>query len=139
MKTISAWMLGAGLVLLLVVGGPRAAQAGPPVKVEIVFMNHGPMQPVIKGLKEVLARHSAKVSAAWHDFETKEGQDFLRKKGVNGHIPLLVFINGATSGKVQGKTIGFQGFPSGSGPYMFRGQWTLEDFDQLLGELSNQP
>jgi hypothetical protein len=128
----------AGLALLLVFGGPVAAQAGQPVKVEIVFMNHGPMQPVVKGLKQVLARHP-QATASWYDFETDQGQDFLRKKGVKGHIPLLVFINGSTQAQVGSKTASFQGFPSGSGPYMFRGQWTMDDLDQALSALSSRP
>lgn len=139
MKSIRRWGLGAGLVLLVAMTGPQAAQARPPVKVDILFMNHGPMQPVIKGLKEVLSHHAGTVSPFWHDFEQPEGQDFMRQKGIKGHIPLLILIDGSPTGQVQGRQVTFRGFPSGYGPYQFRGQWTVEDLDLLLGSLASRP
>ncbi|BEQ15335.1 hypothetical protein [Desulfoferula mesophila] len=137
MKKMTLWWMALGLFLVLGLTAPPMAQARPVVKVDVLFMNHGPMQPVIKSLKEILARHSLAASASWHDFETASGQDFMRRKGLAGHIPLLVFINDSSTWQVQGRKVTFVGFPNGYGPYQFQGQWSLADLDRLLGTLAS--
>lgn len=133
MKGILSGVLGAVLAVSLVMAAAPTAQARPPLKVDIVFMNHGPMQPVIKGIKEILARHARTASPTWYDFEEPSGQDFLRQKGIKAHIPLLIFIDGSFTVQVQGRPVTFAGFPSGHGPYQFQGKWTLDDLNLLLG------
>ena len=139
MKNKSTWRLGTFLLLTLAICNLQVAVAQPPVKVDILFMNHGPMQPVIKGLKEIMARHAGTVSASWYDYEKQKGQDFMRQKGIKAHIPLLIFINGSSTAQVQGRKVTFMGFPSGYGPYQFQGKWSLEDLDLLLKPLPKQP
>jgi len=139
MKNRLTWRLGTFLLLILAICDLQVAMAQQPVKVEIIFMNHGPMQPVIKGLKEILARHTETVSASWYDYEKPEGQDFMRQKGIKAHIPLLIFINSSSTAQVQGRKVTFMGFPSGYGPYQFQGKWSLEDLDMLLKSLPKQP
>jgi hypothetical protein len=134
---MTLWWMALGLFLVLGLTAPPMAQARPAVKVDILFMNHGPMQPVIKSLKEILARHALAASASWYDFETASGQDFMRRKGLTGHIPLLVFINDSSTWQVQGRKVTFAGFPNGYGPYQFQGQWSLADLDRLLGTLAS--
>ncbi len=137
MKKLAHGLIVVSLLLALGVAAPPAAQARPAVKLDILFMNHGPMQPVIKSIKEILARHASSASAAWYDFETASGRDFMREKGLRGHIPLLIFLNGSPTWQVQGRKVTFAGFPSGYGPYQFRGEWSLADLDRLLGALAS--
>lgn len=137
MKMMTHWWMALGLLLVLGLAAAPAAQARPAVKLDILFMNHGPMQPVIKSIKKILARHASTASAAWYDFETASGRDFMRQKGLRGHIPLLIFLNGSPTWQIQGRKITFVGFPNGYGPYQFRGQWSLEDLDLLLGDLAS--
>ncbi len=125
-----------GLLLALGMAAPAGAQDSPPVKVDILFMNHGPMQPVIKSLKEILARHAGTTSSAWYDFERSSGQDFMNQKGIKGHIPLLIYLNGSPTWEIKGRKVTFVGFPDGYGPYQFRGKWSLEDLDRLLSTLA---
>ena len=139
MKNFLGWWFGTALLLTLVMAGPPATEARPPVQVDILFMNHGPMQPVIKSLKDILARHAGSASPSWYDFEQPAGQDFMRRKGIKSHIPLLIFIDGSPDAQVQGRKVTFAGFPSGYGPYQFQGKWTLEDLDLLLGSLASRP
>ena len=110
-----------------------------PVKVDILFMNHGPMQPVIKQIKEVLGRYPESVQAAWHDVETPEGGAFMKRMDIKGHIPLIIFVNGSTAQDLDGKRISFTGFPSGAGPFMFQGAWGMKDFDALLQSMTGKP
>lgn len=136
MKKMTHWCLVLGLFLVLGLAAPQAVQARPAVKLEILFMNHGPMQPVIKSIKEILARHALSASAAWYDFEQSSGQEFMHQKGIKGHIPLLIYVNGSPTWEVEGRKVTFGGFPSGYGPYQFRGEWSLEDLDRLVGTLA---
>jgi hypothetical protein len=113
-------------------------QAKQPVKVEILFMNHGPMQPTIRNLKALFSRYSGKVQAFWFDFEKRSGKNFMKRMGIQGHIPLLIYVNGANTYDFSGRKVSFMGFPSGAGPYQFQGKWTLEDLDKLLKSLASQ-
>jgi hypothetical protein len=109
------------------------------VKMDILFMNHGPMQPVIKQIKDVLAKYSDSVQAAWHDEDTPDGTGFMKRMNIKGHIPLMVFVNGSTTHGVDGKQVTFTGFPSGAGPFMFQGAWGMKDLDALLSALTKKP
>lgn len=109
-----------------------------PLKMEILFMNHGPMQPTIRNLKSLLKRYSGKVQAFWFDFNKKSGADFMKSKGIQGHIPLLIYINGAHTFNIEGKKVTFMGFPTGAGPYQqVQGQWTFDDLDKVLRSLAH--
>lgn len=133
MKMTTHWWIVIGLFLTLNLVPPPAAQAGAEVKLDILFMNHGPMQPVIKNIKKILAGHSQTATAVWYDFESSSGQDFRRQNNIKGHIPLLIYLNGSPTWELEGRKVTFAGFPSGYGPYQFRGKWSLEDLDRLLG------
>ncbi|MEL7639686.1 MAG: hypothetical protein AAGU21_08590 [Solidesulfovibrio sp.] len=102
------------------------------VKVEILFMNHGPMQPVIKQIKDVLRQFPDAVQVFWHDVETADGADFMKRMGIKGHIPLMIFVDGSTTQEVGGKSINFTGFPNGAGPFMFQGAWGMQDLEAVL-------
>jgi hypothetical protein len=107
-----------------------------PVKVEILFMNHGPMQPTIRNLKALLGRHAGKVQALWFDFDRRSGKDFRKRKGIRGHVPLLIYINGVHTYGFGNRKVTFMGFPTGAGPYQYQGKWTLEDLDRVLTSLA---
>ncbi|MBI4963512.1 MAG: hypothetical protein HY913_09575 [Desulfomonile tiedjei] len=102
------------------------------VTLEILFMNHGPMQPTIRGLKSLIQRHAGKIRPLWFDFDQKTGKEFMNKKGIREHIPLLIYINGTHTFDVKGKRVTFMGFPSGEGPYQFQGKWTFQDLEELI-------
>lgn len=107
-----------------------------PAKMEILFMNHGPMQPTIRNLKSLIKRYPGKVQASWFDFDQQSGKAFMRERGIKGHVPLLIFINGAHTYDVGGKMVTFMGFPTGAGPYQFQGKWTFQDLELVLQSLT---
>ncbi|MEW6530946.1 MAG: hypothetical protein AB1473_08935 [Thermodesulfobacteriota bacterium] len=116
----------------------KDCEAKQEIRMEILFMNHGPMQPTIRELKTLLGRYSGKVKADWFDYDQQSGKAFMRKKGITAHVPLVIYINGAYSFNTGGKQITFVGFPTGSGPYQFQGKWTFQDLDQVLGSVAGR-
>jgi hypothetical protein len=116
---------------------PFTAFAAKAVQVDILYMNHGPLLPSIKEIKEVLSQYGDKVTVSWYDFETKEGETFMEKRGIRQHVPLIIWLDGKYTLSLGGSDVKFVGFPSGSGPLPFQGKWTMADLrkalDQVIG------
>jgi hypothetical protein len=123
-----------GLVLFSI---PLTLFAAKEVKVEVLYMNHGPLLPSIEQIKKVFSLYGSKVTVSWYDFETREGEQFMAKKGVTQHVPLVIWMDGKFAIPVNGKEIKFIGFPTGSGPAFFQGKWTIEDLRQALNQITN--
>ncbi len=127
-----------GLMALSLSFIPATALPAAQVSVEILYMNHGPLQSTLKQIRELCGGYGKALSVTWYDFESPEGEKFMAKKGIHEHTPLVIWIAGKTTVKVNGKEIQFVGFPTGSGPPSFQGKWTLEDLrgalDQAAGE-----
>ncbi len=107
------------------------------VKVEVLYMNHGPLEDTIEGIKKVLSKYK-EVSVSWYDFDSKEGERFMAQKKITQHIPLLIWMDNQVKFKVDGKDIVFAGFPTGSGPAFFQGKWTMADLQKALDQLTGK-
>ncbi|HBB16259.1 MAG: hypothetical protein A3J94_11240 [Syntrophus sp. RIFOXYC2_FULL_54_9] len=127
-----------GLLALCLFFIPAAALPAPPVSVEILYMNHGPLLSTIKGIKELCNGYGKTVTVSWYDFDSPEGEKFMAKKGVKQHLPLVIWIAGKPTLKVDGKEILFVGFPTGSGPPSFQGKWTLADLRGALDQATGK-
>jgi hypothetical protein len=125
-------------VVIVLFSIPFAALAAKEVKVEVLYMNHGPLQSSLKQIKQIFSKYDGKINVSWYDFETKEGEQFMAKKGINQHIPLVIWLDGKSALSVNGKEIKFAGFPTGSGPAFFQGKWTMEDLRQALNQITNK-
>ena len=117
---------------------PWSAIAGGPVKVEILYMNHGPLRDSIEGIKKVLSQYDGRVSVSWYDFDTEKGEAFMAKKGIRQHIPLVIWMDNQVKFKVDGKDVIFAGFPTGSGPSFFQGKWTMADLQKVLTQMTGK-
>jgi len=126
------------LVVLALFSTPFTLFAAKEVKVEVLYMNHGPLQPSLEQIKKVFSQYGGKVAVSWYDFETKEGEQFMAKKGVTQHIPLVIWLDGKFTLPVNGKEIKFVGFPTGSGPAFFQGKWTMEDLRSVLDQITSK-
>jgi hypothetical protein len=126
------------LVILALFSVPFAVFAAKEVKVEVLYMNHGPLQSSLEQIKNVFSQYGSKVAVSWYDFETKEGEQFMAKKGITQHLPLVIWLDGKFSIPVNGKEIKFIGFPTGSGPIFFQGKWTMDDLRQALNQITNK-
>jgi len=127
-----------GLLALCLFFIPAAALPAPPVSVEILYMNHGPLLSTIKGIRELCNGYGKAVTASWYDFESPEGEKFMAKKGIQQHLPLVIWIADKVTVKVNGKEIQFVGFPTGSGPPSFQGNWTMNDLRAALDQATGK-
>jgi hypothetical protein len=106
-------------------------------RIEVLYMNHGPLMDTLDKMKSVFSSYGAKISVSWYDFESQEGEDFKAKKGINQHVPLVIWIDGNTVVKLGQKQIKFVGFPTGAGPAFFQGKWTIDDLRAALDQATD--
>jgi len=126
------------LVVLVLFFVPFALFAAKEVKVEVLYMNHGPLLDSLEQVKKVFSQYGDKITVSWYDFETKEGEQFMAKKGVTQHIPLVIWMDDKVKFQIDGKDIIFAGFPTGSGPLFFQGKWKIEDLKKALNQLTGK-
>jgi len=124
--------LSACLLILLVLGLSQTSPAAKRAKVEILYMNHGPLMETLDKVKGVLGAYGDKVEVSWYDFESEKGERFKTSKGITQHVPLIIWIDGKSSFKSGGKEVRFVGFPSGAGPASFSGNWSMEHLREAL-------
>jgi hypothetical protein len=108
------------------------------VKIDVVYMNHGPLQSTLQEIKALFGKYGKKIVVSWYDVESDEGVQFMAKKGIRGHIPLVIWMDNQLKFQVDGKEIIFAGFPTGSGPYFFQGKWTMGDLQKALNQITNK-
>jgi hypothetical protein len=132
-KIILLCLLGLGIF-----AASFTTHASAPSKVEVLFMNHGPLMGTINQLKNVFSSYGDKVIVSWYDFDTKEGEEFMAKKGIRQHVPLIIWIDGKPKWTVGVKEITFAGFPTGSGPAFFQGKWTMDDLKMALNQATGK-
>ncbi len=122
------------LLFLTVLSLFSSAWAEKPVRVEVLYMNHGPLMDTLEKMKAVFAGFGDKISVSWYDFESKEGEDFKAEKGITRHVPLIIWIDGNEVVTLGQKQMKFVGFPTGAGPAFFRGNWTMDDLKAALDQ-----
>jgi hypothetical protein len=141
----SARLLGVLLALGIVacsgrsegtLAGSSAAPAAPGVpKVEIAFLNHPPVRGALKEVDKLLASYGDKIAVIRYDLETDRGAAFAKSKGLTGHFPIAIFVNGASEIKLKDRTVKFSSFPQGAGTFMVAsGSWTAEDLRQAIDQ-----
>ena len=118
-----------GIVLLI---APTVSFSKDMVQIDVLYLNHGPLQPTLRELRALFPAYGDKLAVFWYDAETDEGERFKSKMGIKQHIPLAIFVDGQTELMNNGRAIKFEGFPTGSGPSFFQGKWTLEDLTIIL-------
>jgi hypothetical protein len=125
------------LVLSVFICSPAATSAAAdPLRIDVLYMNHGPLQPTLEQMRATFGAYGDKIQVAWHDFESKEGAAFMARKGITTHVPLEIWLDGKDTLMVGGQKVRFLGFPTGAGPGFFQGQWRLKDLDQAIGDLT---
>jgi hypothetical protein len=129
-------IIGSCLLTVSFVCIPWIAVAADPVKIEVLYMPHGPLQDSLEGIKKVFSQYKGKATVSWYDFDSKEGEAFMAKKNIKQHIPLLIWVDNQVKFKVDGKDIVFAGFPTGSGPAFFQGKWTNADLQKVLDQVT---
>jgi hypothetical protein len=126
------------LVVLAFFSAPFALFGANEVKVEVLYLNHGPLQSSLQKIKDIFSEYGNSIHVSWYDFETKEGEQFKAQKGITQHVPLVIWLNGKSVLPVNGKEVEFRGFPKGSGPFFFQGKWTMDDLRTALNQITNK-
>jgi|WetSurMetagenome_2_1015567.scaffolds.fasta_scaffold122220_3 hypothetical protein len=118
----------AGLILLIMmailflVPGVNAATGSGVDIVEIGMLSHGPMQPTVSAVNEVLSNYGDQIHMTKYDLTTAEGAQYAKDHGITQHFS--IFINGKDHFMVGGKDVTFE---------MFEGQqWTKQDLDTVI-------
>jgi hypothetical protein len=134
MKNIFLRFLLLALISFFSSAYTASAYAAKPAKVEVLYMNHGPLMDTIAKMKSVFSSYGDRISVSWYEFFSKQGEDFKAKKGINQHVPLVIWIDGNEVVKLGQKQIKFVGFPTGAGPAFFQGKWTIDDLRTALDQ-----
>jgi len=112
-----------------------AGQANASIGVEVLFMEHGPMRPTISKVRNLMTTYGDAVHTSWYNVNQQSGKDFMKKKKINGHIPMMILIEGQSDFTIQGREVIFQGFPTGASPFKrVEGNWSLDDLKILLDQ-----
>jgi hypothetical protein len=121
-------------LVLLTIGMPLNSFAEKPIHIDVLFMNHGPLQPTLRELRTLFPAYGDRITVSWHEFESPEGEQFMAKRGIKEHTPLEIWLDGQSTVRTGDKTITFKGFPTGSGPSFFQGKWKVEDLQTVLDQ-----
>jgi hypothetical protein len=121
-------------ILVFLCFGPSAHAAAKPTKIEVLYMNHGPLEETLGKIKGVFSKYGDKLAVSWYDFESRQGEQFMAKKGIKQHVPLVIWIDDSPAVTVGSKKVEFVGFPTGSGPAFFQGKWTMDDLKAALDQ-----
>ena len=124
-----------GVVLFI---APAVSFSKDTVQIDVLYMNHGPMQPTLRELRALFPEYGDKLTVSWYDVESDEGERFKSKMGISHHIPLVIWIDGRSELMNNGSTIKLEGFPTGSGPLFFQGKWKLEDLSTMLDRVTGK-
>ena len=112
-----------------------SALAAPPT-VEIVAMAHPPVKMALAPLRQWLAAQGGKLKVIEIDVESPQGEKRLAAVGLDGHIPIVILIDGQYRQKRKdGAAMEFLNFPAIEGaPPGVRGKWTSADVQAVLTE-----
>lgn len=119
-------------------GIPSNSFSKEPVRIDVLYMNHGPMRPTLKDLEDLFGRYENKIAVFDYDFDSEEGEAFKAKMGIRRHIPLVIWIDGKSTVQVNGKPVTFSGFPTGSGPSFFQGKWKIGNLEMALDQATSK-
>ncbi len=110
-----------------------AAWAAAPT-VEIIAMAHPPVQDALKPLRGWLAAQGGRLRVVESDIESAQGEKRLRSVGLDGHVPILILIDGRFRfQRKDGSAVAFVNFPAVKGsPPGITGNWTTADVQAAL-------
>lgn len=95
------------------------------VTIEAVgFFSHFPLKQTRNVIEEVCAKFGNRVQLTLYDETSVEGRTFMSTKGLSGHIPMKLYINGNNTFSIDGKEVSFSDFVGD--------QWTEKDLEKVI-------
>lgn len=131
----------AALAAAFILSAGHTPAAAPKVAtVEILAMPHPPVKMALAPLREWLAAQGTKLKLVETDVESQQGKKRLAAVGLDGHVPIVILIDGRYRHKRKdGATLEFMNFPAIEGaPPGVRGKWTTADVQAVLTERMQQ-
>jgi len=121
--------------------GSSAAPAAPGIpRVEILYFNHGPVITALAETDKLLESYGDKISVTRYDLETDQGAAFAKSKGLSGHFPIAIYVNGKSEIRLKDRTVRFFSFPKGTGTFMVAsGSWTADDLRRAIDQALSGP
>lgn len=131
--------LAASALSLAASGALAAAPKGPTI--EILAMAHPPVKMALAPLRNWLAAQGGKLKVVEIDVESPAGEKRLKSVGLDGHVPIVILIDGQYRQKLKaGAVMEFVNFPAIEGaPPGVRGKWTTADVQAVLAERMKSP
>ena len=120
------------IIAALLIAVPLSSFAKEQVNVDVLYMDHGPMQHTLRQLRVLFPKYKDKLIMSWYDVESKEGIAFKSKMKIKGHVPMVIWVDGKFEQIVNNSKIKFTGFPTGAGPSFAQGKWTFDDLAAVL-------
>ncbi|MDQ3574313.1 MAG: hypothetical protein M3404_05225 [Actinomycetota bacterium] len=122
-------------------GGPMGEKrVDQDLAVVVVALDHPPVRQIMGEVDGTIAQFGDRVRVRHLDFESEQGQGFAEDKGVTGHVPLAIFLDGSPEATVNGRTARFVGFPRGRAPVpVAQGDWTLDELRGALAQRAGEP
>jgi hypothetical protein len=102
-----------------------SATMGAKVKVEALgFFSHPPMHETRDTIQKVCKEFGNRVELTMYDEWSPDGQNFMQSKKLSGHLPMVLYVNGAVAHRIGGRVVTFRDFVGYS--------WTAEDLEQVI-------
>jgi len=131
--------LAAGAYYLLVPKQPlilqsQNAQETNKHLVEIFHLSHAPAVAVVKKVEEIIKKYP-EYTVTEYDFDNKNNNAKVAEYGLEGHMPVAIFIGGKNIFDINGKQVSFQNFPKGDSFIPgFEGPWSYSNLEQVLAD-----
>lgn len=121
-------------IIIAVLGTASGLCWAAPLTVEIIAMEHPPVQNALKPLREWLSSRAEKIRVIEIDAESSQGEKRLETMGLKGHVPIAILIDGKIQHqRKNGSAVTFVNFPAiKESPPGIRGDWLTEDVQAAI-------
>jgi hypothetical protein len=100
--------------------------------VEIFYLPHPPAEAVVRDVEAILRKHS-EFKVVKYNFEDPKSRDQMKKYNIRDHKPIAIYINGKNDFVMGQRKVIFENFQKGNNfAPMFQGNWTYQDFENVL-------
>jgi hypothetical protein len=124
---------------VLTLASSSAVAAQPTI--EILAMPHPPVQMALQPLRDWIANQGGKLKVVEVNIESTQGEKRLAAAGLDGHIPILILIDGKYRyRRKDGSQVAFVNFPAiQDAPPGVRGEWSVADVQNVLTNRMKKP
>jgi hypothetical protein len=100
-------------------------EGGGRIYIQVVgFINHIPVKEMIADIDEVLSQYRNNIVFELIDEESENGQLFLEKKSLKGHIPIVIFVDGEYQFRLNEHEVALLGHEGND--------WEVKDLDEII-------